>query len=443
MRRAVAGVAVVMAVGGAACVAPVGECGPGGSCPQGQLCSARYNICYQAEAPQVSWASPQVGQTLVGSTATVSGIISFDGQYTAEISIGRPDQWQPLGVSSTGQFSAPLTLPASNGEPQPLRIRTTEPETAGGRVTVSSIYRAVDNVPPSLSFSEPALRPVPTSVRLVASEPMSASATAPAAIPLDGDAPAVPGQWNADRTEVRFEGLAHDATYLVSVLPGGLADRAGNPTPAPYSVTFTTEPAAPPPDATIPIGSLDLTDLEAASDAEGAVSVVLASAQGLVVWGEFDARTGLFRPLSQAVGTGLLGFQAISAPVPDRRWPDGTSRRAAGVMLSRAASGSVVPSLLYEDVYAPDAGRGTFASVNPGGLSYLPGPGRCGQPPAPETLEVAPSTGQMVLREGAQAPVPVSLPAAPAWTLFQSAVSSEWVTYDGGSILRSVRSCAC
>jgi hypothetical protein len=208
-------------------------------------------------------------------------------------------------------------------------------------------------------------------------------------------------------------------------------------------VTFTTEPAAPPPDATIPIGSLDLTDLEAASDAEGAVSVVLASAQGLVVWGEFDARTGLFRPLSQAVGTGLLGFQAISAPVPDRRWPDGTSRRAAGVMLSRAASGSVVPSLLYEDVYAPDAGRGTFASVNPGGLSYLPGPGRCGQPPAPETLEVAPSTGQMVLREGAQAPVPVSLPAAPAWTLFQSAVSSEWVTYDGGSILRSVRSCAC
>src|ERR1044071_1877368 len=78
-----------------------GECGPGGTCPEGQTCHLAYQVCYVADAPVVSWASPQVGETLVGTTASVSGIIDFGGEYTAEISTGRPDLWQPLPVSPT------------------------------------------------------------------------------------------------------------------------------------------------------------------------------------------------------------------------------------------------------------------------------------------------------------------------------------------------------
>jgi len=445
-RRAAVAVAMAMAMGASpallSCTRAEGECGPGGTCPEGRSCHPTYNLCYVPDAPVVSWASPQVDETLTGATAVVSGIIDSGGQYTAEISIGRPDLWQPLSVSSAGQFSTAIALPLSNGEPQPLRVRTTRTTPSGASVAVSSIYRAVDNVPPSLSFSERAPRPTPTTVRLVASEPMSSTAPAPGAVPLGGSEPAVQGVWNADRTEVRYEGLAHDATYQVQVPAGGLPDRAGNPTAAAFTVTFTTEPVAPAPDATIPVGGLDLTDLEASSDGEGAVSVVLASAQGIVVWGELDARTGLFRALSQATGNGLLGFQTISAPMPDQRWGDGTSKRAGGVMLSRVAGGAQVQSVIYQDVY-PGAARGTFASVNPGGLSYLPGPGNCAEPPGPTTLELDAAGGQIVLRHGGQPPTPAALPAAPSWTLFHSAAAGEWVSLAGGTLSRVPRICTC
>jgi hypothetical protein len=307
----------------------------------------------------------------------------------------------------------------------------------------------VDNVAPTLSFSEPSLRPTPTTVRLVASEPLATPALPVVATQADTGG-TWPGRWNGDRTELRFEGLQHDATYVVAVPRGALADAAGNPTEADVSVTFTTEPATPPSDASIPIGSLDLTDLEAASDAEGAVSVVLASAQGIVVWGELEPRTGQFRVLSQAAGSGLLGFQAISAPVPGRRWADGTSQRALGMMLSRTAGGSVVQSALYADVYSgadagvsANAGHPTLRTVNPGGLSYVPGPGNCAEPAGPSTVEVNPSSGQLSFRHGATAPTPLSLPAAPSWSLFHSADSMEWVTFDAGTLYRTPRTCAC
>src|SRR3954470_22644319 len=180
------------------CKKDYGECGSGETCPQGRICHPTYHLCYVPDPPSVIWASPQVGETLLGTTASVAGVIDFGGAYTAEISCGRPDVWQPLSVSATGQFSAQLPLPASNGEPQPLRIRTTETGPgAGGRVTLRSIYRPVDNVPPSLSFSEPAPRPTLTPVRLVASEPMSTSAAPPQAVPLGGSDPPVPGRWNS------------------------------------------------------------------------------------------------------------------------------------------------------------------------------------------------------------------------------------------------------
>ena len=439
------GQSLAVVIGGAAvplllsCLSPAGECGPGGACPAGQTCHPRYNFCYQPEAPQVSWASPLPDQILPGATATASGLIAFGGEYSAEISIGRPDLWRPLSVASAGQFSAQLPLPTSDGAPQPVRIRLTEPASLGGRVTVSSIYRAVDNVAPALSFSEPSPRPAPTTVRVRASEPLDG--VLPAAVPLDGDAPAVAGRWNGDHTEVRFEGLAHDATYAVQVPAGSLRDRAGNPAGA-FAMTFTTGPVTPPSGATIPIGTLDLTDLAVSSDGEGAVSLLLSSAQGIVVWGELSPRTGLFRMLGQATGIGLQDFQAISAPMPNQRWPDGTSRRALGAMMGRAASGAVVRSLVYQDVYS-DAGRLAFGSVNPGGLSYLPGPGSCAQPPGPITLEQDPSTGQIVLRQGGRPPSPLSLPAAPSWSLFHAAESAEWVSLDAGTLFRTPRRCAC
>ncbi|HEY8208079.1 MAG TPA: hypothetical protein VIG99_11400, partial [Myxococcaceae bacterium] len=179
---------------------------------------------------------------------------------------------------------------------------------------------------------------------------------------------------------------------------------------------------------------LDLTDLEAFSDGEGAVSVALASAQGILVWGELDARTGLFRMLSQATGSGLLSFQTLSAPMPGLLWDDGTSKRAGGVVMSRAVANTVVQSLIYEDVYS-DAGRGTFASVNPGGLAYLPNPGTC-LPPGPVTLESDPAGGSILYRVGTLAPVPLQLPAPPSRTL-----SSEWVSVDGGTVFRSPAGC--
>lgn len=424
------------------CTQPEGQCGPGGTCPEGQTCHLTFNICYVPDAPVVTWASPQVGETLTGETASVSGIVDFGGGYAAEISAGRPDAWQPLGVSTAGQFSTTLTLPSSNGEPQPLRIRITEPASSGGRVTVQSIYRAVDNVPPSLAFSEAASRPTPTTVRIAASEPLAAATSLPQAVPVGpGDAP-VTGRWNADRTELRFEGLAHDETYRVDVPAGALADRAGHATASAFSVTFTTEPMTPAPDTTVAIGALDLTDLEASSDAEGAVSVVVNSSQGTVVWGEFDTRTGLFRTLSQAAGTGLLRFQAVGAPTAGLRWDDGTSKRASGMMMSRAVpGGGAVQSLTYEDVFT-EAARGTFVSVNPGGLSYLPDPGTCYYG-GPVTLEVEPGTGLTLFRAGGSVPVTVSLPAPPSWALYHSDSRMEWVSEAAGTLYRLPRACAC
>jgi len=440
MRWAIAAAAAGAAFIALSCTQPAGECGPGGTCPEGQTCHLAYNLCYVPDAPAVSWASPQVDETLTGTTASVSGIIDFGGAFTAEISAGRPDAWQPLSASATGQFSATLTLPTSNGEPQPLRIRVTEPSSSGARVTVLSIYRVVDNVAPALAFSEAAPRPTPTTVRVVASEPMSAGAGLPQAIPIGSGDVAVPGRWNADRTEIRFEGLTHDETYRVDVPAGALADRAGNATASPFSVTFTTGPIAPAPDTTIAIGALDLTDLEASSDAEGAVSVVVGSAQGIVVWGGLDARTGLFRMLSQAVGTGLLRFQTVAAPIGGA-WDDGTSRRGSGMMMSRNPGGGEVQSLIYEDAFG-SANRGAFVSVSPGGLSYFPDPGTC-YPGGPVTLELDPSTGLTLFHIGGHAPVDATLPAPPSWTLYHSESRMEWVSERAGTLFRSPRACAC
>jgi len=442
MRWTIAAAAAGAALTSLSCTQAQGECGPGGACPEGRVCHRAYNLCYVPDAPAVSWASPRVGETLTGTTASVSGIIDFDGSYTAELSVGRPDAWQPLSVSTAGQFATALTLPSSNGEPQPLRIRITETGAAGGRVTVQSIYRAVDNVAPALAFSEAMLRPTPTTVRLTASEPMSPAAAAPQAVPLGpADAP-VTGRWNGDSTELRFEGLAHDETYRVDVPAGALADRAGNATGSPFSVTFTTEPITPAPDTTIAIGALDLTDLEASSDAEGAVSLVVSSSQGTVVWGELDSRTGLFRALSQATGSGLLRFQAIAAPIAGLRWDDGTSKRGSGMMMSRAVpGGGEVQSLTYQDVYM-GAARGTFVSVNPGGLSYLPDPGTC-YLGGPVTLELEPGTGLTLFRLGGYSPTTVSMPAPPSWTLYHSDSRMEWVSEAAGTLYRSPRACPC
>jgi len=432
MRRTIAAAAGA-AFTALSCTQPVGECGPGGTCPDGQVCHLAYNLCYVPDAPAVSWASPQVGETLTGGTASASGIIDFGGGFTAEISAGRPDAWQPLAVSAAGQFATTVTLPSSNGEPQPLRIRIT----AGGQVTVHSIYRAVDNVAPALAFSEAASRPTPTTVRVVASEPMSAGAGLPEAIPAGPGDVAVAGRWNADRTEIRFEGLTHDETYRVDVQAGALADRAGNATASPFSATFTTEPLAPASDTTIAIGALDLTDLEASSDAEGAVSIVVGSTQGLVVWGELDARTGLFRALSQATGTGLVRFQTIAAPIGGT-WDDGTSKRGSGMMMSRNPGGGEVQSFIYEDAFS-SGGRGTFVSVNPGGLSYFPDPGTC-YAGGPVTLALDPSTGGTSFSPTGML---VSLPGPPSWTLYHSASRMEWVSESGGTISRSPRACVC
>src|SRR5689334_3285970 len=82
------------------CTKVKGACGSGETCPQGQICHPTYHLCYVPDPPSVIWASPQVDETLLGTTASVAGVIDFAGDYTAEISSGRPDVWQPLSVSA-------------------------------------------------------------------------------------------------------------------------------------------------------------------------------------------------------------------------------------------------------------------------------------------------------------------------------------------------------
>ncbi len=125
----------------------------------------------------------------------------------------------------------------------------------------SKSFRTVDATPPSVTSVAPANGAsnvsVSTTVRIVFSKPMNPSTVNASTISLSGaGVGVVSGAINYDpsSTSLTFSptsALQNGIAYTITVSTGA-TDAAGNPLAAPFTSTFTTSAAAPPPDITPP-----------------------------------------------------------------------------------------------------------------------------------------------------------------------------------------------
>jgi hypothetical protein len=183
-----------------------------------------------------------------------------------------------------------------------------------GRDGGASVPVWLDQVSPQGVLSpRHAERATESLVRVVFDETVVPTGAGPAIelVPADGTGRFIDGGYV-------ISGLAFLTTYTASVPAGAMVDMQGNPSRAAGPVVFTT--GASPPSSPTVRNAGQVLDVDATSDEDGVVTVVVqvdGGAVALYSWGTFDGRTGDFQVLDQASDSTADVFQAVGAAGSD------------------------------------------------------------------------------------------------------------------------------
>jgi hypothetical protein len=281
-------------------------------CPRpGQACDVVTQLCVDVR-PQVRLTSPLADAGVDGGLVPVLGRVTFfDDAGPREVSAALPDGgWEPLALDG-GAFAALIPVPERNGASYPLSVLAVD---TAGRQGMVSVQVWLDQIPPRGVLSpEHAARATDSLVRVVFDEAVVPAGAGPAIdlVPADGRGHFIDGGYV-------ISGLAFLTTYTASVPAGAMLDTQGNPSRRVDPVVFTT--GASPPSSPTLRNAGQVVDVDATSDEDGVVTVVVQVDGGAVTlysWGTFDGRTGDFQVLDQASDSAADVFQAVGAAAGD------------------------------------------------------------------------------------------------------------------------------
>src|SRR5215813_7727255 len=303
--------ALWMLIGASACTSltTAADCADG-PCPEGQTCDATTRLCVLDLGPQIVVLAPRADAGVREAVLEVRGTVATRGGASL---VGMSFQLVDAGLAGPvaedgGVFSADVPLPPIDGQSVALVVIARD---SLGREGRRSVPLFVDRVPPRPSFDpDDGARGTDTELLLDFGEPVSG-----AFVPLTSTPAIAGGSFDGEGRRFRASGLQHDTGYRMTVDPGVVTDRLGNPNLGATARFWTAAKPA----RTGVIGGLGtVRGVAVHSDDDGVVTLAIETS-GQVVWGGYRPSDGEFELISllDVVGSSLASLRVLSASQVD------------------------------------------------------------------------------------------------------------------------------
>jgi hypothetical protein len=281
-----------------------------GTCPEGQTCDSPTRLCVLDLAPQIAVLAPRADAGVRESILEVRGTVATRTDSTlVDMSFQLVDAGIAGPVSlDGGVFAADIPLPPIDGQALGLVLIARDNLGREGR---RSVPLFVDGVAPRPRFNPPdGARGTDTELEVDFGE-----LVAGALMPVASTPPIAGGAFDAESRRFRVSGLEHDTGYRMTVDPGVVTDRLGNPNLG-ATVRFWT--AARPARSGVIDGLGSVRGFAVHSDDDGVVTLAIETADQ-VVWGGYRPGDGEFELISllDIVAGPLTSLRVLSASQVD------------------------------------------------------------------------------------------------------------------------------